>query len=180
MSGAPADADARDAALFDGAVFCDVVARLRIEPGPLPPEAFEVAERLLHDLAALEERRAEGDDGHAGDPALKRLEAKLDLTLQLLAQALPGLAPLPAKAIRLGPRGVRLAEPAHAAGTDAVLVWQPGEGLPLTLRLPVRALDGGVPSRRWAFPPLPDGLQDALERHVFRLHRRALAAQRRG
>jgi hypothetical protein len=174
----PAGLEAR---LFDGAVSCELMARVGLESGPVPHGAAEAAERLLQELAALEDRRAEGDEsGHGGDPALRRLEAKLDLALQMLAQALPGLSRLDLQPVRLGPRGIRLAEPDALRDASGVLVWQPSEAFPLRVHLPVKALDGPRPARYWAFEPLPPGLQDALERHIFRLHRRWLAAQRRG
>lgn len=178
------DEAAADAALFEGAVACDLAARLRIQPGPPPTGSTEAAERLLRDLAMMEERRAESDDSaHPADPALRRLEAKLDLTLQLLAQALPALAPPPKRAVRLSARGLRIDDAAiDAALADgpATLAWQPGEGLPLQAHLPVRCVAREGERSWWAFEPLEPAVADLLERHVFRLHRRCLAAQRRG
>lgn len=174
-------ADAAEAALFENAVACELQARMRVQPGPLPAGSADAAERLLRDLAMVEERRAEPDDpAHPGDPALRRLEAKLDLTLQLLAHALPGLGvPLPVPA-RLSARGVRLAHAGEPAPAQAVLAWQPGDGLPLLAHLPVRRLAADATHAWWAFDALEPSLADLLERHVFRLHRRLLAAQRRG
>jgi len=173
-----------DAALFDGAVACELTARVRVQSGPPEQGSAEAAERLLRDLAMMEERRAEADDpAHPTDPALRRLEAKLDLTLQLLSQALPALAPPPPRAVRLSARGVRIeASAADASIADGVatLAWQPGDGLPLLAHLPVRCLAHRTDASWWAFEPLEPALADLLERHVFRLHRRWLAAQRRG
>ena len=172
---------AADAALFEGAVACDLVARMALRPGPLPAGAGDAAERLLRDLAQVEERRAEPDDAaHPPDPGLRRLEAKLDLAMQLLARALPGLAVPAAVPVRLSARGVRVAADASIDATEAFLEWQPGDGLPLLAALPVRRLAVDATHAWWAFDDLEPGLQDLLERHVFRLHRRALAAQRRG
>ncbi len=179
-----AESTAAEAALFEGAVACELQARLRVQLGATPAGSAETAERLLRDLAMIEERRGEADDtAHPTDPALRRLEAKLDLTLQLLAQALPALAPLPSRAVRLSARGVRIeAESPEAATTDgaATLAWQPSDGLPLVLHLPVRRLAIDAERSWWIFEPLDPALADLLERHVFRLHRRWLAAQRRG
>lgn len=180
----PVDDAAADAALFDGAVACDLAARLRLQPGPPAAGSAEAAERLLRDLAIMEERRGESDDAaHPPDPALRRLEAKLDLMLHLLAQALPALAPLPVRAVRLSARGLRIdtsAADAAIASGPATLVWQPADGLPLAMHLPVRRLAGADERSWWAFEPLEPAVSDLLERHVFRLHRRWLAAQRRG
>lgn len=178
-----ADHAAAEAALFGEAVACTLQARMALVPLPLPVGAADAAERLLRDLAMVEERRGEPEDAaHPPDPALRRLEAKLDLTLQLLAQALPGLAGPPPRPVRLSALGVRFDGPAGAAAADgalAVLAWQPGEGLPLTVHLPVRCLAQSDGSSWWRFDPLPTGVAELLERHVFRLHRRELAAQRR-
>ena len=180
----PVDEAAADAALFDGAVACELPARMQLLPAPLPAGATDAAERLLRDLAMVEERRGEHEDpAHPPDPALRRLEAKLDLTLQLLAQALPALAGPPPRPVRLSAVGVRFEGPtgvAAAVGSLAVLAWQPGDGLPLALHLPVTCLAQGGGRSWWRFDPLPPPLSDVLERHVFRLHRRWLAAQRRG
>ncbi len=178
------DEASADAALFDGAVACELTARVRIAPGPPPAGNTEAAERLLRDLAMMEERRGEPEDAaHPPDPAIRRLEAKLDLTLQLLAQALPALAPPPPRAVRFSARGVRIEASAPDAGVKdalATLAWQPGDGLPLLVHLPVRGLACHGETSWWAFEPLEPVLADLLERHVFRLHRRWLAAQRRG
>ena len=178
------DEAAADAALFEGAVACELKARMQLLPAPLMAGATDAAERLLRDLAMVEERRGEHEDpAHPPDPALRRLEAKLDLTLQLLAQALPALAGPPPRPVRLSAAGVRFEGPtgvAAAVGSLAVLAWQPGEGLPLTLHLPVTCLAQGGGRSWWRFDALPPSLADLLERHVFRLHRRGLAAQRRG
>jgi hypothetical protein len=50
----------------------------------------------------------------------------------------------------------------------------------LLAHLPVRCLARQDETSWWAFEPLEPALADLLERHVFRLHRRWLAAQRRG
>ena len=180
----PVDEAAADAALFDGAVACELTARVRIAPSAPPAGSAEAAERLLRDLAMMEERRGESDEAaHPPDPALRRLEAKLDLTLQLLAQALPALAPPPSRAVRFSARGLRIdASPSDAAIADdsATLAWQPGDGLPLLAHLPVRRLVCIGERSWWAFEPLEPAVADLLERHVFRLHRRWLAAHRRG
>jgi hypothetical protein len=176
-------AETAESVLFGEAVACTLQARMRLLPAPLPPGALDAAERLLRDLAMAEERRGESEDAtQPADPALRRLEAKLDLTLQLLAQALPGLAGPPPRPIRMSAVGVRFEGSTGvtaASGSLAVLAWQPSDGLPLTLHLPVSCLAQAAGRSWWRFEPLPLGLADLLERHVFRLHRRELAANRR-
>ena len=173
---------AADAALFEGAVSCELMARISIREGPLPPGSTEQAERLLRDLATMEERRVEPEDAHhPADPGLRRLEAKIDLTLQLLLQALPHLSPAYGVPTMLSVRGLRV-EGLVSKVVDsetATLSWQPSDTLPLSIHLPLRRLATEAERSWWAFDALDPALNDALERHVFRLHRRWLAAQRR-
>lgn len=161
--------------LFDGGVSCLLEGRWEVRAAAPPEGAQEAAARLLRELSVLEERRAEGDE-HAPDPALRRIEAKLDLALELLGRLLPELATLPRQRARLGARGLAFDAPQPAEGR-ASLVWQPSDALPASLVLPVCAV-APADGRRWAFEALTPELTDQLERHVFRLHRRWLAAQR--
>lgn len=179
MAPEPITPDAAETALFGEALALDVVLRCALHHGPLPAGAHEAAERLLRDVAMIEERRAdEAEATGANDPALRRLEAKLDLTLQLLAGALPQLAGPAPRTVRIGARGLRLAaNPALPAA--AVLRWQPAEGLPLCLELAMTRVAQAEGRDWWAFEALPAALEDALSRHLFRLHRREVATQRR-
>jgi len=166
--------------LFGEALALDACLRLELRPGPPAPGARDAAERLLRDLAMIEDRRTDEADGTgASDPALRRLEAKLDLTLQLLAAALPQLSGPAPRLVRIGIRGLRVATDPTLPDA-AVLRWQPGEGLPLCLELPLTRLAHNATHDWWAFDALPDALADALARHLFRLHRREVANQRRG
>jgi len=168
------EASAIDHALFADAVAVELPLRLAVLDGPLPVGAIEQAEQLLQWIAAVEDRR--GDEGEgATTPALRRIETKLDVLLHLIAQALPEPEALPLQPVRLGPRGLRIE--AVAAGREpAVLHWQPSDALPVGLKLPLRRLDNE--GRLWAFDALGPALEEALERQVFRLHRRWRAQQR--
>ena len=169
-----------DRSLFEGAVDAELLARMAVQDGPHPAGALDEAEALFRDLAMVDERRADdGDAAAAADAGLRRVEAKLDLTLRLLARALPGLAIPPLTPVRLGLRGVRLEGPCALLDDAAVLRWQPAAWMPLPLLLPVRAAGRTADASWWAFDALPAPLAEALERHVFRLHRRLLAARRR-
>lgn len=180
MADADASREGFDLALFDGAVDAELLARMAVQDGPLPVGAFEESEALFRDLAMVDDRRSDdGDAAPAVDAGLRRVEAKLDLTLRLLARALPGLAVPPLTQVRLGLRGVRLDGPGPEPAGVAVLRWQPAEWMPLPLLLPVRAAGRSADASWWAFDALPVSLAEALERHVFRLHRRMLAARRR-
>ena len=169
-----------DRSLFNGAADAELLARVAVQMGPLPVGAFEESEAMFRDLAMVDDRRSDdGDAAPAVDAGLRRVEAKLDLTLRLLARALPGLAVPPLTPVRLGLRGVRLDGPCAVEDESAVLRWQPAEWMPLPLLLPVRAAGRSAHASWWAFDVLPMPLAEALERHVFRLHRRMLAARKR-
>lgn len=109
---------------------------------------------------------------------MERLEAKLDLTLYLLARTLePGTAPagLP---VTLAPDRVEWPDPAPPAeGAQLVLELRPSEVLPLTLRLPALALAPLPGVARVAFGAMDSALEDSLHQYVFRRHRQAIRAK---
>lgn len=173
-----ANADAR---LFADTLSLETTARVALVAAPLPEGALDDAERVLRDIATVEDRRGDdADTGAVADPALRRLEAKLDLTLLLLARALPELHRLAPVAVRLGARGLRFDAPATAVPEIAVLHWQPADAMPVAVHLPLRRLAAEGDRSWWVFESLGPTLEDLLERHVFRLHRRALAQRRPG
>lgn len=147
------------------------------------------AEALMRALAVLEDSRAdEPDERNAPDPALRRLEAKVDLLVGLVGSLL--LRDTPADAPRLlqwSARGAAVElpvlEPGLVPGAAAVLRVQPSDALPEPVQLPaqVLAIEPSPAGRRvWlAFDALPPALQALLERHLFRVHRRAVAESRR-
>ncbi|NUS39217.1 MAG: PilZ domain-containing protein, partial [Lysobacter sp.] len=79
--------------------------------------------------------------------------------------------------------GARLPGHAAAPGTAGWLRLQPSDALPQALRLPVRVLaceDSADGPRLWLrFEGLSPALSAALERHLFRVHRREIAERRR-
>lgn len=171
------EADNTGHVLFTDTVTVETPLRLRVIVGCLPAGALDQAERVLQWITVIEERRGEDGEQAAG-PALRRIEAKLDLALHLLAQALPDPGTLPLQTVRISPRGLRL-EATDVGADRALLHWQPSDGLPVSLKLPVRLLgkEGGHHCD-WAFDALGPALEEAIERQVFRLHRRWRAQQR--
>ncbi|WP_372013714.1 PilZ domain-containing protein [Pseudoxanthomonas sp. 10H] len=185
----PAAAGAADAALFDETLVCEAVLPAAFAPGPGHGQPLQ-AEALLRGLAQVEDLRGEdgGEEKRGELPALaQRMDAKLDLVLALLGRLVRQSAPvLPALPLRWSARGLRLtlpADPGLAAGTGGVVRLQPSEWLPDALELPATvsasaAVDGQF--LLWLrFGLLPAALEDALERHLFRMHRREVAARRR-
>ena len=158
-------------------------------PGPSSPAIAHVAsartEMLLTSLALSENARSEDGDEHAEpSSALQRVEAKLDLVLGLLGTMMSERGDLPPPTLlRWSTRGARIDVLGDALairpGARGVLRVQPADWLPDCIELPAHAIavEG---ARAWlAFEPLSPPLADALERHLFRLHRKQVAESRR-
>lgn len=180
-------------ALFSEALTCDATLPAGFVPGErhlLQPQS----EALLHGLAIAEDLRGDdtGEDRGGGElpPSIQRVEAKLDLMLGLLGKlARERIGALPPRTLRWSHRGIRMeladasAAAAAGVGTPGVLVLQPAEWLNDQIELPVtvlgQAATGPGSHTLWLrFGALTPGLEDALERHLFRLHRRQIAEAR--
>jgi len=175
--------------LFDETLSCDVAlpAEFRLGSSVIRPGS---AETLLRSVALVEDSR--GDDGHddrgESSTQLQRLEAKLDLTMVLLGRLVRQSAQdLDLRPLRWSRRGIRLelgARTGAPAGSLGVIRLQPCDWLPDHIDLPVAVLaeaaTGAGSCFLWLrFEPMSDGLEMALERHLFRLHRRQVADSRR-
>ncbi len=138
---------------------------------------------MTRQAALLLEAINQVESGHDSDSApenrrLDRLEAKLDLALHLLARALEPAAATPARPVRLSAEGAEWTESAPPAeGTLVILEIRPSQALPLTLRLPARALAPMQGRARVGFSDLTEELRDALVQLVFRRHRQAIRAR---
>ncbi|TWH09613.1 PilZ domain-containing protein [Pseudoxanthomonas taiwanensis] len=163
----PATAQAAEHGLFGDVLTCDAVLPASYLADATARTAQ--AEALLQGLAQVEDLRGSEDSGEEkrGELPLlaQRLDAKLDLVLVLLGrlvrQANPPLPPTP---LRWSVRGLRLQLAADAA-----------------LPEPDSAAARG-PQASWVwlrFPALPPGLEEAMGRHLFRMHRRQVADARR-
>lgn len=186
----PPQAEAAEQGLFGDVLVCDAVLPASFLPGVVARTAQAGA--LLAGLAQVEDLRGgdEASEEKRGELPLlaQRMDAKLDLVLVLLGrlvrQACP---PLPPAAVRWSARGVRLQLPADAelpaADSAGCLRLQPAEWLPDDLELPVivsATAHTGDAGWLWLrFPALPAGLEEAMDRHLFRMHRRQVADSRR-
>lgn len=152
-----------------------------------PPATLTGTELRLRAIALVEDSRSdEGEERSENSPALHRLEAKLDLVLALcaglIAQQRPPLLSVP---VRWSARGLCVEWPDSATpvARPAAITLQVADWLPDPIQLPVTLLASEKAvghTRLWlGFEPLGEGLQAALERHVFRLHRRQVASHRR-
>ncbi|MGV8958951.1 MAG: PilZ domain-containing protein [Stenotrophomonas sp.] len=175
--------------LFDDTLSCDISlpAEFALGSAAIRPGA---AEMLLRSVALVEDSRS-GDDGEErGDSSLQlqRLEARLDLTLVLLGRLLrQSIDTLPLRPLRWSRRGLRLELGSRSGaqpGSQGVVRLQPSDWLPDTIELPVsviaEAANGNGGYYLWLrLQAGGDALEMALERHLFRLHRRQIAGSRR-
>jgi hypothetical protein len=159
---------------------------LTLMPGP-----WEAAQRLrienanvdfLKLLSALEESH-EGDEDRDAD--LQRVEFKINLLLDLVAKVYVSHVPLPpALPVRLMGDGLewRGGEvPAAGAWLQAELYISGRVPRPLTLVGQMQAAQEGRDyPHRLALRDASQVFQDALDRFIFRQHRRLVAYQRRG
>lgn len=174
--------------LFDDTLSCDVELPVAFIPGAsiTRPGASEM---LLRSVALVEDSRSAEDGEERSDTTaqLQRLEARMDLALVLLGRLLQHASPaLPGCAVRWSRRGLRLdtrQATGLAPGTAGLIRLQPAEWLPDHVELPAVVLaeaataDG---SRLWlGQQAVSEPLAAALERHLFRLHRRQIADSRR-
>lgn len=184
-----ADAATFDTQLFGETLSCDLVLPAAFEPGAHPAPAAQ-AESLLLSLAQVEDLRGEDttEDKKEASAAVQRVNAKLDLMLALLGRLVrQSMQMPPPRAVRWSARGLRLELPTasgYPAGATGMVALQASDWLPDRLELPATVLGEAElePGRHalWlAFPTLTAGLAEALERHLFRLHRRQIAESRR-
>jgi hypothetical protein len=162
--------------------------RLRVavvKPGDEPDVAApaRLVERNLATLAsvaALEDRRAEGDDDNPVMQELARLDAKLNALVDIVSRAILPVGGLPSRQpVRFNAIGILLPAVLLPPGEDVCvrLHLDACPGLPLVLPAKVeRRLDDG--HAFLAFQPTSDVLAEALERLVFRHHRRRVAEAR--
>lgn len=143
-------------------------------------DANRSAAMLLALLISLDEPPPLLDESPELLAHLQRLDQKLDLLMELVGQWLHGeLALPPAQLLRLSARGVvwRPAQALPAGPASVRLYLQPGLPKPLDLPAMLRPLEDG--SMLAAFAGLDGPVTDALERYIFRCHRRAVAQARR-
>lgn len=177
-----------ESALFDETLSCEVDLPADFLRGSGGARA-SVAEQLLRSVALVEDNRSDEKD-ERGENSLgqQRIEAKLDLVLLLVGRLVrqQGDA-LPLRPLRWSRRGIRLQlgpRSGAAVGSQGIVRLQPSDWLPDHVDLPVQVLaeaaDGAGGHYLWLrFAELGEGLEMALERHLFRLHRRQIADARR-
>lgn len=177
--------------LFDGLSF-----RARLPVGwqsrslPDPGEHARIRENnltLLRALNALEERSGEGgEEAHSAE--LRRLESRLDLVLVLMGRLLREQEVIPgARELRMSSSGLSWvpAAPVPEIGeTGLVEIYLAAHApQPLTLAATIQVADEEVAAGENAseaiFEEPGDSVRDALEKLIFRYHRREVADHRR-
>ena len=173
--------------LFGQALTCQAVLPVQFTAGELPLMQQQ-AEAMLKGLAVAEDSRGEDPDDRGEVPqSMQRLEAKLDLIVSLLGKLVSQQSvPLPVRPLRWSHLGLRIDSETPLdvrPGGAGVVTLQPVAWLSDTVELPVRVLatlastEGG--QHLWLrFGTLTSGLEDALTRHLFRMHRRQVAEAR--
>ncbi|ATD67677.1 hypothetical protein CNR27_09725 [Luteimonas chenhongjianii] len=182
----PAQVDEADAHLFGDSLTCDIELPVAVEPSASRGRQAQ-AIALLSGLAHIEDlRKDDGGEEHGDLPLLaQRMDAKLDLILGLIGR-LARTHDLPEQPVRWSRAGLRVdLDPTVglAQRGRAIVRLQPADWLPDHLELPAQVIarrEGAHGTRMWlAFVDLRPDLVEALDRHLFRLHRRAVAEQRR-
>lgn len=187
----PPGTHSAEQALFADILSCEPCLPARFVPMPealmQPRRRLVEAERLLLRLAQIEDGQGAEDaedHGHQ-DLALQRIEARLHLLSEQVAALLrQAREPLPEQVLHWSSRGVSLTHPqAVDAGDTGLVEIEVAEWLPQPLRLPAVAIATHAEHERhrlWLrFDPGSEGARRALERHLFRLHRREVAEARR-
>jgi len=172
---------------FEQRVSCEESLHADCEPlawPPSPARLQQLAERnanVLAAIAALEERRA--DSGEDDSPLMQeilRMDAKLNVLVEIVNSLLvPGGTLPPRQLLRFNAIGAVLPASLAPAGGGLLLRirFDLCRSLPLELAAQVqRQFDDG---RVFVvFAPPGDALGDAIERLVFRHHRRKVAGSR--
>lgn len=177
-----AAAQAADHALFGDAVACELETAVALAPGHPGIDSQRRAEHLLRDIGVAEERRHEDhEDRTPAEDGLRRLEAKVDLLTRLVAGVLAREGGMPAhRHVHLSRRGARIRGLASPATPGPLrLRLQVADWLPELLEFPAALVEAEGDTLWLRFDGLAPGLEAALERLVFRLHRRQVAVTRR-
>jgi hypothetical protein len=185
----PEQAESR---LFGDALSCELDLPVQFRSGSTPLRAAS-ATMTLRALAQVDDIRevrqnTSGDERTTQVLPMQRLDAKLDLVLMLLARIVrQSEQSLSVRPVRWSRHGIRLEMGQRCGalpGTAGMLSLQPADWLPEIIELPVFVLSEGENGRGgyflWLrFDDLGPTLEEALERHLFRLHRHLYAETRR-
>lgn len=143
---------------------------------------------VLESVAAVEEKPSEhvSEDCPEIQQELRRLDVKLHVLMEMVARLLREEESLgPSRPVRIALKSLEFCAAADEAapGQAGTVSIQLHSGVPTPLVMSGRVVEQlEREGERWVrFEPdeLPEQLRDALSRHVFRHHRRQVAARRR-
>lgn len=172
--------------VFEDCVSCEDVVPLAWRGRSSALSSGELHRLQEQTLRAL--RAEPGEQVDVKDPQLLRLHEKLDSMLEMIGRLMEVHHPAPQ------PARVRLSRMGVAWRTEAGKVPPIGEHGVLELHLHPRLMQplllpahvcaieprGGEIEVEVAFESLPEAVETALERHIFRRHRRAISENRNG
>jgi hypothetical protein len=178
-----------DAQLFDDALGCDQSLPLRFVPSVENEHCLfdnASAQVLLRALSQKDQSvLKETDDRDGSKQDIERIEAKMDLLFMLMADIIKKQSIWPdIKPVRWSRFGARfLLNEGHALNTFGMFSVMPDFSVPKLLELPSRIIaiePLGAKYQIWCrFEQLDLATEMALERHIFRIHRRQVAEARR-
>jgi hypothetical protein len=172
--------------LFDGCVSCEDVVPIAWRSRNAALSSGELHRLQEMTLRAL--RAEPGEQCDVKDPHLLRVHEKLDSVLEMIGRLMEVHFPAPQSAhVRLSRMGVSWRVPAGKApamGEPGVLELHLHPRLMQPLLLPAKVCSisphGEEVEVNVAFESLSEPVESALERHVFRRHRRAISETRNG
>ncbi|GMR08255.1 MAG: hypothetical protein BMS9Abin26_1260 [Gammaproteobacteria bacterium] len=183
-----------DAALGEGLVFKGLLPITWVPlESPLTDQQVSQLnasnEKVLSTIAALEEYPVESGDSYSSQSysgqghELARLDFKVNLLMDLVSQMLSRHLQLPSPTmVSIDARGLtwgvsRSETPPQAEATILLSIYLNSD-YPRAVELPsrVQSVDNG--SVRAEYLPLGDALREALEKLIFRHHRRSIAQAR--
>jgi hypothetical protein len=171
----------------DHSLLVPLLAPLRWEAAAQPgADAGGAAVRALATAVSLAERPPQVNEEATGlELEVARLHQKTQLLVELLALALgrSGVRPEPTE-VRLGGTSCqwKTATPPPAGSEGVIGLWlHPASPEPVNWPARIEALEPDADGATWVratLLPLGEAAQAALDRHVFQLHRRAIAEAR--
>lgn len=142
------------------------------------------AEETLRALLFLDSVAPEGTDDEAGGPEIQRLELKLNLVLDLVAQLIHLQSPMPpARTVCISAQTLIWTTDEAAPQGEGVVEIYLAPRHPRSLKLPARIREVSGPANNlrviadWV--GLAQAVVQSLEKIIFRQHRRAIALRRR-
>ena len=159
-------------------LWCELTLPFAWKPSSHNESQPALEREALLQLNAINQMEAAHDLESGSDRRMERLEAKLDLTLYLLARTLqPGPGHTP-RSVQLSPAGVRWHDATPPSPQSRlILEMQPSLTLPLSLRLPALALSQHDGLAAAQFTSMGEAVLEALHQFVFRRHRQAIRAR---